>query len=790
MSAIRITVGAQADASLTRVFAPLLASAAQAKARVMSDMAAMGAAQARSAQAGAAAQEREMRRTATAAARAYQSIEAMSAKAASKEAADAQRASQAKVAATKREFDTRLRAAQKARADETRAAERSARDIARIAAQAERESIRMAAREQARKDRDARNAVRVDQRMHTERVRASVRAQREQEQNRRRQDRAFDHVQGIRNRYDSGEQKSRVARIGAVARGSMDNLKTVGREAVNMGKAGFQAAGVQFDPATLMQRAIDLESSVTSTTISAMTGKGKVANASDISSTMAAVKQAGHASKQDYGSIATGLSDFVSKSGDLDTGKKALSELGLIARATGADVGDLVSAAGDVAKTLDDTPDKAERLLAIMRLVAKQGAMGSVEIKDLAKYMGNVTASAFMFEGGLDNNIGILGGLAQTAMKGGAVTAAEGTRAANSFARDITKESALKRFEGAGIDVFADKERTKLLSPEKIITQFLEKTGGSLDDLASLFQNEMSKKVIKGYSQIYDEAGGGDAGIAAVKAQFAKMSKGMTSKEVRAAANVSMSGKAAQAQEFQNKLEDLGMELASRMLPALMKLTPTILAAADALARIVGWAAENPMKAAGVAVGGSILKSMAGNAMGGFAMNAATALAGGAATGVGGAAVRGVASAAAALTTALGPLGAALLAGAVAVGAFAVAFNQWEELKKGWNDDAASDMWKKFKNDIGVTTDEEYQAELGMRTTPAEMAPPPTVGQPAGAPPTVTAPPPNPIPKLDEVVSTGKAQVAATEKVVTALNSLSATGPSVNSAGRTGPAKK
>jgi hypothetical protein len=772
LSSIRITVGAQADASFSRVFAPLLAASSQARAKVTADMGAMATAQRRAAKTGADAQEQEARRVAAAAGRAYRSIETMSANAATKETANAQRAAQAKVAAAKREFDARLRAAQKARADETRAAEKSAKDVARIAAQAERESIRMSQREQARKDRDARNAVKAEQRMHTERVRAGVRAKREEEQERRRKDRAFDHVQGIRDRHDSGQLKSRTERIKDVARGSMDNLKFIGREAMGLGKAGFQAAGVEFDPATLMRRAIDLESSATSTTISAMTGKGKVATASDISGTVEAIKGAGHASKQDYGQIAGGFSDFVSKSGDLDTGKKALAELGLIARATGADVGDLVSAAGDVAKTLDDTPDKAERLLAIMRLVAKQGAMGSVEIKDLAKYMGNITASAFMFEGGVDQNIGILGGLAQVSMKGGATTAAEGTRAANSFSRDITKEAALKRFEDAGIQVFADKDRKKLLSPEKIITDFMQKTGGSLDELASLFQNEMSRKVLKGYSQIYDEAGGGQAGIEAIKAKFKQMSTGMTSDEVRAAASVSMGGKAAQAQEFQNKLEDLGMELAGKLLPALIKLTPSILALADAFVRMVGWAAENPGKAIVAAIVASIGKAALGGAITSGLGSAATGLAGMGAAGAG--------------AGALGVAGAGL----AAVGGIGLAAWQGKELYDSWNDQAGSDIWKKLKNDLGVTTDEEYQKELGIGGGPNSMAPPPTTGQPAGAPPALTAPPPNPIPKLDEVVGQGRATVAAINDLGKVIASQGGSSPSVNSAARTGPGKK
>ena len=780
MSTILITVGAQADASFTRVFAPLLEASGRARVRVTSDAAQTSK-----------TVVSEHKKTATASEAFSKAIAAAAARSSANEIAEAK-----KVAATKAKLDqaavaAKVKSAEKAHAQLASGEQKALANSARLARQAERESLNRTAREQAAKDRANRNAVKSEQNMFAERVRAGVRAKREAEQDQRRKDKSFDHVYGIRDRYEQKGIKTRTERIKDIARGSMQNMAAVGGAAANVGKEGFRAAGVNFDLGTLMQRGIDLESSATATTISAATAKGKIATPGDIGGTVGAIKNAGHASSQDYGELAAGLSDFVSKSGDLETGKKTLADLGLIARATGADVGDLVSAAGDVSKTLADTPDKAERLLAIMRLVAKQGALGSVEIKDLAKYMGNITASAFMFEGGVDKNIGILGGLAQVAMKGGATTAAEGTRSANSFSRDITKEAALKRFEGAGIDVWADKDHKKLKSPEKIITQFMEKTGGSLDDLASLFQNEMSRKVLKGYSQIYDEAGGGEAGIAAIKAKFAQMSQGMTAEEVRASANVSMGGKAAQAQEFQNKLADLGMQLADKLLPALMKLTPTILALADAFVSVTTWAAENPGKAIVGAIIGSIGKAMIGNAVGGMLTQGATGLAGGAMTGVAGSAAGAVSGGAAAMTAALGPLGAALAAGALAIGGIALAGWQLYELSKSWDENSSAQIWKKLKSDVGAgpSEEEQYQASKTAYDLKYGALPPPGAGQPAGTPPTLTAPAPNLSPKLDEVVAQGRAQVEATNNVAKAISSLGGSAPGVTTA-RTGPSKK
>ena len=791
MSTILVTVGAQADASFSRVFAPLLEASGRARVRVTSDAANAGK-----------AQEREFNRVANQAKAAYKAVEAASARAAAKEVSDAQKAAQAKVAAEQRAFDAKLRGAQKsqadqaraaikAQADQTRAATKAQSDLRRLAEQAERESTKIAQREAAQKDRLRQSEVRRDRQSFDQRLRESKRAREREEREIIRDARNAEKSEA---RQTTQDTRTRADRIKDVARGSMRNMVAVGGAAANLGKDGFRAAGVNFDVGTLMQRGIDLESSATSTTISAATGKGKIATAGDISGTVDAIKGAGNASKQDYGSIAAGLSDFVSKSGDLDTGKAALSELGLIARATSADVGDLVSAAGDVSKTLGEvgegkafatTEEKAARLLAIMRVVAKQGAMGSVEIKDLARYMGNITASAFMFEGSLENNIGILGGLAQVSMKGGATTAAEGTRAANSFSRDITKEAALKRFKGAGIDVWADADHKKLKSPEKIITQFMEKTGGSLDDLASLFQNEMSKKVLKGYSQIYDEAGGGAAGIEAIKAKFAQMSQGMTAEEVRSAANVSMSGKAAQAQEFQNKLEDLGMELAGKLLPSLMQLTPTILKLADAFVKVVAWAAENPGKAILAAIVGSIAKAAIGNAVGVALTNA---LNGGGVGGAGGKLLGGGKGGAGGLG-ALGVVGAVIAAGYTANDAYG-------KYKAGDSTGATNSirdsglMTATGNFGVGPGIGGVGAGYGGAAASVAFNAPPPTGGQPAGAPPTLTAPAPNPIPKLDEVVAQGRATVAAINDLGKSFAAGGAAGASGITTARTGPGKK
>jgi hypothetical protein len=432
-------------------------------------------------------------------------------------------------------------------------------------------------------------------------------------------ERAQRHVAGIKERYFQEEQRrgeraaaERDARNRRLVSSSFGNLAGAARGAGRIAGEVAQGLGVSFDLSSAMRRGEDVDTTARKATISGKGAIGQNATEADVQDTISAIHAAGAASKQGYGALAKGLEDFVSKSSDLETGKKVLADLGKIARATGTDVNELVSAAGDVNKTLDDTPDKGEKLLDIMTLVAAQSAKGSVEVKDFARYMGRVTAGAFKFEGSKGENIGILAGLAQVAMKGGASSAREATNAAQSFSQDITKGKALSRFEEAKIDIFTDESKTKLRSPEKIITDFLRKSKGDLSQLSNLFQNEGSRRVVTGFAQAYTAAGGGEEGIRAVQAEFKKFAETMSAQDVKQRFDTSAGGREAKALDFQNKLDLIADSLATRVLPAFEEMAPAALKVSKFLADMVNSAVQNPGLAIVAAITASIAKAAIG----------------------------------------------------------------------------------------------------------------------------------------------------------------------------------
>lgn len=72
------------------------------------------------------------------------------------------------------------------------------------------------------------------------------------------------------------------------------------------------------------------------------------------------------------------------------------------------------------------------------------------------------------------------------------------------------------------------------------------------------------------------------------------------------------------------------------------------------------------------------------------------------------AALKNITSAAGA---ALGPVGAIT----AAIVALYLAYDQWNKLMKEWDENSSSQVWSKFKNDIGYTSDDEFKAETDKR---------------------------------------------------------------------------
>ncbi len=297
-------------------------------------------------------------------------------------------------------------------------------------------------------------------------------------------------------------------------------------------------------------------------------------------------------------SIATGtergealgaLEAFVSKTGDLQTGLQSLQQMAMLSRATGSNLEDMANAAAEVTNNLGNVPDKARVTQKIMQMIAGQGKLGAVEIRDLAAQMAKLASASGAFKGGAMANLGILGVMAQESkLRGGSASATQAATSVLRFASDLTKPTTLKNWQKMGISPFADKTGTILTDPKSIIEAALKAAdrnghGANLQTLGKLFPNAMSFRAVRGFASIYNEAGGGQGGMRAVEEEFRRLSAAqMDETEVMRAFSASMSTSEAKSKVFNAEMQQVADHLEGDLVPALEAAAPAIVALAQA----------------------------------------------------------------------------------------------------------------------------------------------------------------------------------------------------------------
>lgn len=271
-----------------------------------------------------------------------------------------------------------------------------------------------------------------------------------------------------------------------------------------------------------------------------------------------------------------GMSEFVTKTGDLSTARQIIGDLGNLSIATGADLNDLGATAGQAFNVLkDQISDPVERvreLNALMGALAQQGALGAVEIKDLARDFGKLGAATRGFEGGAPDLLRTMGAFAQIAVaRGGAESSADASTAASRLVNDIVMHKA--KFAGLGVDIKSKIDKTKLRDPTQIMLDLLDKTGGDVMKTSGIFGLE-SAKIFKGLAATYSEAEKRKkgSGRAAVEEEFGRFSGAkLSQREIASRVNSRMSDPDMRIQET---MKSLNGALADKFLPLLMKLIP------------------------------------------------------------------------------------------------------------------------------------------------------------------------------------------------------------------------
>ena len=338
---------------------------------------------------------------------------------------------------------------------------------------------------------------------------------------------------------------------------------------------------------------------------------GQHANPADIQREATTVAKATGVKAED---TLAGLEKFTGFSSDLETGRKLMMDMAKLSSATGANMEDVASGAGKIAKQLGDVPDKAEAVKEVMRALAGMGREGNVDIKDFASSLAKIAPQALKMGGDVKTNIKTMGVLMQLGMAGGAAHAPEAATDAARFVEMFSKSATMKQWAGKyNIQGVFDKSGN-LADPKKLMLSALRATGGNLEnmprELGDLFRSSKAAQVIAPLAKAYRGAGGGAAGEQAASSAFDKLATTVLSaEEVEREFAESQQTAKAKAEKFQASLEEIADKTMTRLIPAFESFAPKIEGAVDALGSVVAWGATNPGEALVVAVGASFAEA-------------------------------------------------------------------------------------------------------------------------------------------------------------------------------------
>ena len=411
------------------------------------------------------------------------------------------------------------------------------------------------------------------------------------------------------------ELKMNQARTRSIISGTASGVATLARMGAGVVGAAARGMGVNLDVGSVVGKVTSAQKTAVDISNAAyMEGeKGPAGQRQDPAAIIAEARAVADATAGDTNEALAGLQKFVAKTSDLATGRAILGDMARLAKVTSSSLDDMVDAAGDVSKQLGNVPGNAEKTKAIMTVIAAQGKLGSVEIKDLATQMAKVASSSGFVAGGQDKAIIEMGILAQTARgTGGAASANQAATSVASFASDIMSKPGQKALAGK-VNIWADDKHTQMRPMQDIMKSMLTYTGGSMDKIAALLPGKQSGRAFRGVAKIYNDAERQEkgSGLDAVDKEFKRLGTTLSKDEITRSLAAAMGTTESKVQVFNNALERVAEDSLPKLVPALEKLAPVVVSLASAMGDIVGFAAENPAKAVVAAIGASFAKQMA-----------------------------------------------------------------------------------------------------------------------------------------------------------------------------------
>lgn len=410
---------------------------------------------------------------------------------------DAERAAKERTATTEAAAKQATRSAEQEAKNRQRIAENEARTEERIFAQSMRDRERMRRQETADAERAAQDRVRAAERAAEQEERVAVRF-------RSRMGRSM----GSAGLHSLGRTVGAIGTM-AMAAGTIGGgfeVSSVLRGEMAFGEAVAQASNMSYIPGTTTRE------QASQGRIAALS-RG-VQNLTNIDKTEAA-----NAIKRYVGLS----SDLEGVAGTMKSGRTGIEELAVMSRASGTDFGQLTEAAASI--KAGNPEMKTEALMTTMRSLIGAGKLGTLPLDVLASHIGEIQATAGRLAGG-DTTEGLMAnqskllGLAQLTGRATGGDAAEAATAIRHLTGDIARH---------GIEhgmtkemIYANGDPSKgMLDPAELLANVYKATGGRFD-LEQKILGERAIKVTDALNPIFQAAGGGEKGIAAVRAEVQK----------------------------------------------------------------------------------------------------------------------------------------------------------------------------------------------------------------------------------------------------------------------------
>jgi hypothetical protein len=412
------------------------------------------------------------------------------------------------------------------------------------------------------------------------------------------------------------ELKMNQTRTRSIIAGTASGVATLARMGAGVVGAAARGMGVNLDVGSVVGKVTGAQKTAVDISNSAyMEGStGPAGQRQDPAKIIAEARAVADATGTDTNAALDGLQKFVAKTSDLQTGRAILGDMARLAKVTGSGLDDMVDAAGDVSKQLGDIPGNAEKTAAVMRVIAMQGKLGSVEVKDLSTQMAKVASNSGFVAGGQEKALIELGALAQTAKgTGGAASANQAATSTASFGSDIMSKAGQKALAQGKVNIWSDPGRTQMKPIREIVKEMISSSGGDMAKVSALLPGKQSGRALRGMVKIHNDAERIEkgSGIAAVDKEFDRLSKTLSKDEITRSLATAMNTTESKVQVFNNALERVAEDSLPKLVPALEKLAPVAVQLASALGDVVGFAAENPAKAVVAAIGVSFAKQMA-----------------------------------------------------------------------------------------------------------------------------------------------------------------------------------